>query len=179
MSADLNYTLKRLIRGLTSDNHAVKQGHFIASTLVINRFKKQIDVMKLLKFIAEETKTSKTMKQPEIHAQIIGKLMCLSVIVECQMYQTSQSALNNDAWNTVANSLIHIFKDHEYCRESVQAVIAKMLKNVMPLQHGSKLLDRLVAEVMSNDFKTFIYQHSDNLSLYLTLKTIYLERFQG
>jgi len=32
MSADLNYTLKRLIRGLTSSNHAVKKGYFLASS---------------------------------------------------------------------------------------------------------------------------------------------------
>ena len=62
MSADLNYTIKRLIRGLTSDNHAVKQGYFLATSTVLSRFKKQIDLMKLLKQISEETKTSKSMK---------------------------------------------------------------------------------------------------------------------
>ena len=67
MSADLNYTLKRLVNGLTSDNHAVKQGYFVVSSQVFNRFRKQIDLMKLLKFVTEETKVSKGMKQPEIH----------------------------------------------------------------------------------------------------------------
>lgn len=42
--------------------------------------------MKLLKFVTEETKTSKGMKNPEIHAQTIGKLMCISAIVESQLY---------------------------------------------------------------------------------------------
>ena len=32
MTADLNYALKRLIRGLCSDNHAVKKGYFLASS---------------------------------------------------------------------------------------------------------------------------------------------------
>jgi hypothetical protein len=31
MSADLNYAIKRLMRGLCSENHAVKQGFFLAS----------------------------------------------------------------------------------------------------------------------------------------------------
>lgn len=62
MSADLNYTVKRLIRGLTSDNHAVKQGYFLATSAVLARFKKPIDGLKLLIMISEETKTSKTMK---------------------------------------------------------------------------------------------------------------------
>jgi len=86
MSPDLNYALKRLVRGLTSDNHAVKQGYFLASSQVFARFRKQIDCMKLLKFVTEETKTSKSMKQPEIHAQTIGKLMCHSACVEAQLY---------------------------------------------------------------------------------------------
>ena len=34
VSADLNYTLKRLVRGLYSENHTVKQGFFLASVLV-------------------------------------------------------------------------------------------------------------------------------------------------
>lgn len=67
MSADLNYALKRLIRGLSSDNHAIKQGFFLATAQVLSRFRKQIDSMKLLKFVTEETKISKGMKQPEIH----------------------------------------------------------------------------------------------------------------
>jgi len=35
LSADLNYTLKRLIRGLCSDNHLVKKGFFLASVMVL------------------------------------------------------------------------------------------------------------------------------------------------
>ena len=89
MSADLNYAIKRLIKGLTSENHAVKQGFFLVTAQVLSRFKKQIDAMKLLKFVTEETKTTKGMKNPEIHAQTIGKLMCISAIVESQLYQLS------------------------------------------------------------------------------------------
>lgn len=46
MTADLNYTLKRLVGGLISDNHQVKQGFFLASVMVINRFKAFIDLEK-------------------------------------------------------------------------------------------------------------------------------------
>ena len=72
MSADLNYTLKRLIRGLSSENHSVKRGFFLATVEVIRRFKAQIDVTKLIKFIKEETKTSQTMKNPEINSLALG-----------------------------------------------------------------------------------------------------------
>ena len=32
MTADLNYALKRLVRGLCSDNHSVKKGYFLAAS---------------------------------------------------------------------------------------------------------------------------------------------------
>ena len=82
MSADLNYTLKRLVRGLYSDNHAVKQGFFLASVMVLNRFKAQIDFEKYIKFVNEETKTNAGMKNPEVHAVLMGRMMCVSAIIE-------------------------------------------------------------------------------------------------
>lgn len=42
--------------------------------------------MKLLKFVTEETKCAKGMKNPEINALTIGKMMCLSAVVESQLY---------------------------------------------------------------------------------------------
>ena len=39
MSADLNYTLKRLVMGLSSENHTVKRGFFVATVEVVRRFK--------------------------------------------------------------------------------------------------------------------------------------------
>ena len=51
MSADLNYTLKRLIGGVCSDNHQIKKGFFIALVAVCRRFKTQVDLNKLIAFI--------------------------------------------------------------------------------------------------------------------------------
>jgi hypothetical protein len=56
VNADLNYTLKRLIRGLYSENHPVKQGFFLASVLVLSKFKPLIDFEKYLKHVFAETK---------------------------------------------------------------------------------------------------------------------------
>ena len=58
VSADLNYTLKRLVRGLYSENHGVKQGFFLSSVLVLSRFKNQIDYDKYLKHVFNETKVN-------------------------------------------------------------------------------------------------------------------------
>ena len=178
MSADLNYAVKRLIRGLCSDNHAVKKGYFLATSQVLSRFTKQIDSMKLLKFVTEETKTTKMMKQPEIHSQIIAKVMCLSAIVESALYQISPTQINHDAFNKVANDLLQIRKDHDYCRESVQAVLVKMLKNITPINHGAKLLERIANEVLG-DVKQYVLLHSDNLSFFLVMRQVYLDRYVG
>ena len=79
----------------------------------------------------------------------------------------SATQVNHDALNKVANDLIQIYKDHEYCRESIQAVLNKLLLNVAPINHGAKLMERIAVEVMGSDYKQFIFQHSDNLGFYL------------
>jgi len=53
MTPDLNYTIKRLVRGLTSDSSSTKKGFFYASTQVYARFANQIDCQMLLKHIRE------------------------------------------------------------------------------------------------------------------------------
>ena len=91
MSADVNYTLKRLIGGVVSDNHQMKKGFFVALVAVLGRFKSQIDLTKVLAFLKEETKVNKLMKNTEINAAILGKLMVASAVVESQAYQTSST----------------------------------------------------------------------------------------
>lgn len=44
MSADLNYTLKRVINGLTSDIHNIKRGYFLVTVDIFTRFKNKIDL---------------------------------------------------------------------------------------------------------------------------------------
>lgn len=86
--------------------------------------------MKLLSFMTEECKVSKGMTKPEQHCQTLGRLMCVSSIVESQLYQLSQSQVNHDALNKVTNDLIQMFQTHDYVRESIQSVLAKLLRTV-------------------------------------------------
>lgn len=86
MPADLNYALKRLVRGLTAESHALKRGFFLATSKVLCRFQRQIDAVKFLRFVREECKTSKGMTGPEIHSLAIGKLMCISAIVDSKTF---------------------------------------------------------------------------------------------
>ena len=82
MAPDVNYSIKRCVRGLASENHAVKRGFFLASVQVLSRFNGNIDFSKYINFIEEETKTSEGMKNPEIHCILMGRMMCLSAIAE-------------------------------------------------------------------------------------------------
>ena len=91
VSADLNYTLKRLVRGLYSDNHQVKQGFLLSSVLVLAKFKSQIDFEKYLKHVFSETKASKAMKTSEINNMTLGRMMCMSACVEARVFQSHGS----------------------------------------------------------------------------------------
>lgn len=109
MNADLNYTLKRLVKGLNSDNHLVKQGFFIASVMVLNRFKHLVDFDKYIKYIKEETKTNAGMKNPEVHSANMARMMCFSAIIE------SGAALKNE----IVDSLLTIHQEQEFLREAI------------------------------------------------------------
>lgn len=86
VSADLNYSLKRLIRGLYSENHGVKQGYFLTSVLVLNRFANLVDFDKYLKHVFNETKTTKAMKSSEANNMSLGRMMCMSACVEAKVF---------------------------------------------------------------------------------------------
>ena len=78
--------MKRLVKGLSSDNNGVKRGFFLAFVGVLRAFKAQLSLQKVLVLVEHETKTSKTFKNPEVHALVLGKLMCLSAVVEAEAY---------------------------------------------------------------------------------------------
>lgn len=129
MTADLNYTLKRLVRGLCSDNHAVKQGFFLASVLVLGRFKDQIDFQKYVEFVNVETKTTTTMKNPEIHAAVMGRMMCASAILESGWIAPSTTG-PSDNLLTLLEVLYEIYKLHEFLREAIQVALEKILTRI-------------------------------------------------
>lgn len=126
MSADLNYALKRLVRGLYSDNHAVKQGFFLASVMVLGRFKDGIDFEKFLAFVKEETKTNSGMKNPEIHAMLMGRMMCVSAVIESGWVASTSG--KNKQLLSLLDALVEIYHAQEFLREAIQVIIVKVLK---------------------------------------------------
>ena len=57
-------------------------------------------------------------------------------------------------------------------------MLVKALKTIQPVNQGVKLLERIANEVIG-DVKQFIFQHADNLSFYLVIKQVYLDRYVG
>ena len=141
MSADCNYTLKRAINGLVADDHTVKRGYFLVTVDVLSRFKKQVDLVKLIKYIRKETKASATMKNPEIHTVSIGQMMCLSAIVDSQLYQLSSGNSDQEGMIFLVADLVQLYKNHEYTRESLQTVFTRMLGKSTTEAQGARVLE--------------------------------------
>ena len=178
MSADLNYSLKRLVKGLSSEDHAAKKGFFLAFVEVARRFKSQIDFTKLIKFIKEETKIStSTMKRPEIHQLALGQLMCLSALIDSQAY--TSGGQQGETVTSLLSSFINLYQSYDFLRESIQSVFTKLLHQVQSEPQGIKVLEKIVAELLvsksGSSLTDSIFEHSDNLSLFLSLRHTFLQ----
>jgi len=126
VSADLNYTLKRLVRGLASENHAVKQGFFLASVLVLSRFKAIIDFEKYIKFMFGETKVNQAMKSAEANTVSLGRMMCLSALIEARVF-FSAGQVNLRTLKVIVGCLVELFQKNDFLQESISAVVNKLL----------------------------------------------------
>lgn len=40
-------------------------------------------------------------------------------------------------------------------------------------------MERIAVEIIGSEYKTFVFQHSDNLGFYLQMKAVYLEKYVG
>jgi hypothetical protein len=59
---------------------------------VLSKFKNQLDLEKLLKYILNETKISKGMKSSEVNTLVFGRMMALSACVEAKVFQSGSGA---------------------------------------------------------------------------------------
>ena len=185
VSADLNYTLKRLVRGLYSDNHQVKQGFFLASVLVLAKFKSQIDFEKYLKHVFSETKASKAMKTSEINNMTLGRMMCMSACVEARVFQSHGSnQINQRTLKVIVGCLTEIYKQADFLQESVSAILGKLLHIVQDnKQVASQAVDIIMEQLVLQktadsssqvDFQSSILANANTLSLFLRVKAFYL-----
>ena len=195
VSADLNYALKRLSRGLCSENHGVKQGFFLASVLVLNRFKSSIDFEKYLKHMFSETKVNQTMKSAETNNASLGRMMCLSALIEAKVFYTSPSQINQRTLKVIVGCLVELYTKYDFLQESISAVFSKLLTILKEQkQYGLQALEIIVDALIVNkgskgekepeksgsfDFRANILNDSNRLSLYLRMKEVYHSSYSG
>jgi hypothetical protein len=57
------------------------------------------------------------MKPHDVNAAILGKLMVLSALVEAGHHEA------------IVEELVEMYQNHDFCRESIQAVFCRLLMN--------------------------------------------------
>jgi hypothetical protein len=164
MGADLNYTIKRLIRGLTSENHGTKKGFFMASVQVYARFGNQIDLLNLIKYSLELTKTSSTMKNTEQNCMNMGQMMTLSAIIESGLCLQLQNQADN--LTQLITALCRIYNDCNFLRESIMVILQKLLIKAKSVSAASTLLGQAVRALVPSDGKKIKFTHPDQISIF-------------
>jgi hypothetical protein len=64
----------------------VKQGFFLASVLVLSKFRSVIDFEKYLKHVFAETKVHGSMKSSEGNNMSLGRMMAMSACIEARIF---------------------------------------------------------------------------------------------
>jgi len=120
------------------------------------------------------------MKNPEIHSILMGRMMCVSAIIESGWITQATSQSQSKQLMTLLDTLIDIYHLQEFLREAIQVIIVKVLKTQIK---SVKIFDYLVQKLLFFSTKesqeNTIFLSSSNLSLYLSLKEMYLDAFEG
>jgi len=136
--------------------------------MVLNRMNSSINLDKYLAFMLEETKTNAGMKNPEIHALMMGRMMCVSAMIDSQW-------VSGKTFYKLLDILAKIYAEQEFLREAIQLICIKVLKSSSA---NIALFDKIVSDLkMLSEAKAL--SSSADLSLFLCLRDIYLTKFQG
>jgi hypothetical protein len=169
MGPDLNYTIKRLVRGLASENNLTKKGFFFASVQVYARFGSQIDCLKLLEHIQEQMQTTKTMKHPEINALHLGKMMNLSACIESDLFLQMKN--QKETIKLLLQNLTDLYMACQFLRESLISVIQSLLRRAKNSSSTCWIVTHLIEKLFNagNGNRVTTFSHPDQISLYLVL----------
>jgi len=141
ITEDLNYTLSRLIKGMTAENNAVKEGFYMAFSLVLSTFH-SISPISLLKTICRETAASQATGKRDVKCMKMGRAMLFSAICKGNLI------FHNIEKETERIEFIHEFVNGitEYYKETpwLQSLIIKVLLDLIEqIKEHSELLETL------------------------------------
>jgi len=136
ISPDLNYTLSRLIKGMTSENNAAKEGFFITFSLLIARFP-FINPMSLLKTIVRETSLKQAGGKHEVKCIKTGRVLLLSVIGKLVMtYKDKEEYIAE-----YTKVLLEFYKNNAWLQELIGKTLFDFIEVI---REQPKLLEKLV-----------------------------------
>ena len=75
--ADLEYTLKRLVRGLASSRSAARQGFALCLAELLATFKEEVPLVKVMEIVDAETKVAKSMLGSEQREMLFARVFAL------------------------------------------------------------------------------------------------------
>jgi len=113
------------------------------------------------------------MKNPEIHALSMGRMMCVSALVESGW----PSTMNPKQLTNIVDMLYEMYKDQQFLRESIQLILVKIMKSP---SKTTKLFDHIVDKFLLDLGKDesatdrILSSHS-TLAMFLELRAMYLE----
>jgi len=164
--ADLDYSIKRIISGLSSENSEVKEGYFLVLVLLFKNFWVLFDKSKLINYIVEETKNSKALKKSEKTHFSVGRLLCFNSVIEAMPVESE-----GEEWiELLAKELLSVYNHNEGLRQGVISVALKAMK-VKLIENGLNVfLNTFGAQILNEKNQTTsLYLSIHNFTLYLAL----------
>ena len=129
-----------------------------------------------MKHVFSETKVPTGMKQGEAHAMLIGKFMAVSVLVQGCAHIVG-SDVNTRVLSVLLGCLVDIFKQTAFLRESVNAVLVKLI-STLPDHKQKDLVTSLMSQIVvptkqkAEVSMNSVFSDLANLALYLQLKNL-------
>uniref|UniRef100_A0A7S3KP36 Uncharacterized protein n=1 Tax=Euplotes crassus TaxID=5936 RepID=A0A7S3KP36_EUPCR len=185
VSPDLNYTIKKLISGITEQIESFVKGYFLALTLIVQRFKDKIDFSKLINYAVDKTSLSKAKTKSQRKELAFGRLLIFSALSQASVFETSHS-LDQSQLEELVNSFFfevsRIFNQQHQFRESALKTIEKTFDHLS--ETNPKALGKATSTVLKytllkpteelkdpNDvLKYKISTDADYLSLFFIIK---------
>jgi DNA polymerase phi len=151
-SSELIYTLKRLIRGLSSPRDGARQGFATALTEVIRMILndgKQFSVTVLLQWLDSATEFTKSTKKSEEKDILFGSLFGIMALEQSGILLHTACTTMEDLRN-ITEQLIKISGKKSYLRESVLEMLIQMLE-ILRKRGCTQIVKQVILPTMTEE----------------------------
>jgi DNA polymerase phi len=150
---DVLYTLKRLIRGLSSSRKAARQGFALAFTELL-RILEFIHIKLLIDMIMKATEINSQMNGQEERDMLFGRIFGFLSIVRSGLLCHQLATMEENVMKMV-NELLTYGKSKPFLREAVHHVFCEMIPQLLACKkQGQTVLQHMSAKILENDIQT-------------------------